>query len=271
MSGLVDGWVLTADTPVFVRSGDPGPDAPAILHLHGFAISGRYLLPTAVELAGSFRTYVPDLPGFGRSPKPEGPLTITALADAAVGVLDAAGVERATVLGNSLGCVVLAALAQRHPDRVERAIMVSPAGGLHNRPLGRAIAQLVADAPREPLSMAAVAVPDYLHFGVVEALRLFVAMTRFDAIGALVGLPVPLLAVLGTRDPLLPPARRVRQLAERRDAPTVVAAIRGAAHAINFSHPRELAALVRAFALGDADAVARLPADAAPVGWIRAG
>ena len=119
-------------------------------------------------------------------------------------MLDTLGVERATVLGNSLGCAVLGAFAQRHPDRLERAIMVSPAGGIHNQPLLRAISQLALDAPREPMSMATVAVPDYLHFGVVDALRLFVAMTRFPALEALLGLDVPLLVVLGARDPLLP-------------------------------------------------------------------
>ena len=265
---LSESWVLTDQAPVFLRASEGPEDAPVILHLHGFAISGRYMLPTAQELAGSFRTYVPDRPGFGRSPKPDGPLTIPALADAAVGVLDAVGVERATVLGNSLGCVILAALAQRHPDRIDRAVMVSPAGGMHNQPLLRAISQLAADAPREPIAMAAVAVPDYLQFGMVEALRLFLALTRFEVLGSLVDLPVPLLAVLGTRDPLLPPARRARQIAAQRQAPTSIAVIKGAAHAINFSHPQELAALVREFALGDAGALAGLAPGTAPIGWL---
>jgi pimeloyl-ACP methyl ester carboxylesterase len=34
-----------------------------MMHLHGFGLSGRYLLPTAELLAGEFRTLVPDLPG----------------------------------------------------------------------------------------------------------------------------------------------------------------------------------------------------------------
>src|SRR5436305_1095168 len=45
----------------------PPADAPVLIHVHGFAISGRYLMPTAWRLAPGYRTYVPDLPGFGRS------------------------------------------------------------------------------------------------------------------------------------------------------------------------------------------------------------
>jgi pimeloyl-ACP methyl ester carboxylesterase len=128
---------------------------------------------------------------------------------------------------------------------------VSPAGGIHSRPLLRAIGQLMADSTREPPSMATVAVPDYMSFGLVGSLRLFLAMTRFPALESLVHQSVPVLAVLGTRDPLLPPARRIRQVAEQIGDNVTVAVIKDAAHAINYSHPVELAALIRSFATGD--------------------
>jgi pimeloyl-ACP methyl ester carboxylesterase len=244
---LSDTWAIVRGEPLFLRVAEPSADAPAILHLHGFAISGAYMTPTAELLTDDFRTYVPDLPGFGRSLPPSHPLTIPELADSAADVLDTLGVDRATVLGNSLGCAILASFAQRHPDRIERAIMVSPAGGIHNRPLLRAIGQLALDAPREPVSMATVAVPDYVHFGFVDALRLFVAMTRFPALEAVLSLDVPLLAVLGARDPLLPPWSRIRQVVAQLPHDTRVAVLRDAAHAINYSHPTELAAVVRQF------------------------
>lgn len=250
-SPLADSWAIVRGEPMFLRVAEPTPEAPVILHLHGFAISGSYMTPTATLLADDFRTYVPDLPGFGRSLPPSHPLTIPELADSAAHVLDTLGVERATVLGNSLGCAILGAFAQRHPDRLERAIMVSPAGGIHNRPLLRAIGQLALDAPREPVSMARVAVPDYLHFGVVDAIRLFVAMTRFPALEALLGIDVPLLAVLGARDPLLPPWSRIRQVVGQLPPETRVVVLKDAAHAINYSHPTELAAVVRQFMAGE--------------------
>lgn len=247
-------WVIAGDTPVYLRVAEPDSSAPAVIHLHGFAISGRYMVPTAELLAGEFRTYVPDLPGFGRSPHPEQRATIPLLADHMARILDAVGVERATMVGNSLGCAVVAAFADRHPERLDRAVLVSPAGGIHSQPLARAVAQLARDAFREPPSMARVAVPDYLSFGLIGSLELFVAMTRFPALDSLLHMSVPILAVLGARDPLLPPARRVRQVAGQIGPNATVVVIRDAAHAINFSHPVELSRLIRDFVLGSTGA-----------------
>ena len=116
----------------------PPPDgAPAIVHVHGFAISGRYLMPTAWRLAPEFRTYVPDLPGFGRSERPDHPYAIPELADALGRFMDQVGVERATLLGNSLGCPIIGEFLDHFPDRAERVIFVSPAGGLYNQPFIR--------------------------------------------------------------------------------------------------------------------------------------
>lgn len=240
-------WTLVRGTPVYHRAREV-EGAPVVLHLHGFAISGSYMVPTAALLADEFTTYVPDLPGFGRSPRPEHVLTIPELADSAAAFLDSVGVERATVVGNSLGCTVLGAFAQRHPDRLERAVMVSPAGGKQSQPLPRAIWQLVQDAPREPPSMATVAVPDYVSFGVVTTYKLFVAMTQFPAFQSLIEIDKPLLAVLGVRDPLLPPAARIKEVVRQMNLEHLtIAVLRDAAHAINYSHPRETADLIRAF------------------------
>ena len=64
-------WVLVDGLPVFHRvCTDAGPTADAIVHVHGFGISGTYLEPTAALLAMRHRTYVPDLPGMGRSMRP---------------------------------------------------------------------------------------------------------------------------------------------------------------------------------------------------------
>ena len=62
--------------------------------------------------------------------------------------------------------------------------MVSPACGKQSQPLA-ARSGSSRGTPREPPSMATVAVPDYVHFGVVTTYRLFVAMTRYPSLQAL--------------------------------------------------------------------------------------
>jgi pimeloyl-ACP methyl ester carboxylesterase len=262
---LENRWVIVRGTPVFVRSGGESSPGVPLVHLHGFAISGSYMVPTAELLVDEHPTYVPDLPGFGRSPRPEQRNDIPALADTVAGLLDSLEIDRAVVVGNSLGCAVLGAFAERHADRLERAVMVSPAGGEHSKPLPRAVAQLMLDALREPPSMATVAVPDYVHFGLVETFRLFVAMTRYPALQALLHFSVPMLAVLGRRDPLLPPASRVREVLALLPEHVEMVVLRDAAHAINFSHPDELAAIIRTYLADEPLADLRLPDGQSPV------
>jgi pimeloyl-ACP methyl ester carboxylesterase len=70
---LTTGWAIVGGQPMHYRSAlQAGVDAPAIVHVHGFGISGTYMQPTAALLAPRYRTYVPDLPGHGRSLRLEG-------------------------------------------------------------------------------------------------------------------------------------------------------------------------------------------------------
>jgi pimeloyl-ACP methyl ester carboxylesterase len=218
-----------------------------MMHIHGFGLSGRYLLPTAELLAGEFRTLVPDLPGFGRSQRVPGALDVPDLADAAARFLDDRGIEKATLVGNSMGCPVIIEFARLHPDRIERAVLVSPAGGRYNQPLARAVRQLSRDGLREPPRMIGVAAPDYLRFGVPSTFRMFRALTQYPSLDRLLELQIPTLVVVGDRDPLLPPPQRVHEVAAMTDSHVLLVGIRGAAHAINFSHPGELAHVIRSF------------------------
>jgi pimeloyl-ACP methyl ester carboxylesterase len=246
---LAEHWTTIDGVEVFYRESQSPPDAPVMMHLHGFGLSGNYLLPTARVLADEFHTLVPDLPGFGRSGNAMTALDVPGLADAAVAFLDDRGINTVTLVGNSMGCPVIVDFADRYPERLDRAILVSPAGGIYNQPLRRAVGHLARDGLREPVRLMRVAAPDYLRFGIPSTWRMFRALTQFPSLDRMLGIPVPTLAVLGSRDPLLPPPRRVRELAEQFEGKNrvVVVVIDGAAHAINFSHPGELSNVIRLF------------------------
>jgi pimeloyl-ACP methyl ester carboxylesterase len=241
---LEPGWVIADGRPVFHRHASvAGAAAPVAVHVHGFGISGTYLEPTAAALAHRFTTFVPDLPGMGRSRRPEHTLGLAGLADALVAYLDAVAVERATLVGNSLGCPVICEVATRYPDRIERAVLVSPAGGPNNQPLARALRQMAMDSVREPLGMVPIASRDYLRFGVWQSWQLFRSMVAFPTMERLHHLEGPTLVVAGRRDPLVD-TRRASLLAV---VPHVTAVAVPGAHALNFSSPELLAALVEAW------------------------
>jgi pimeloyl-ACP methyl ester carboxylesterase len=230
--------------PVFVRRGPEVPGSTPIVHVHGFAVSGSYLLPTAAALAHRATTLVPDLPGYGRSPAWGHALGISSLAWALLEILDRLDVERAVLAGNSMGGPVCLEVAHSAPERVAGVVLASPAGGLHNQPLGRALAQLVRDVRRENPRMVRVVLPDYLRFGPLNALQLFGELTRFPSMERVLRTPVPTLAVIGSRDPLMPPLWRVREVGRLAPPHLTIAVIEGAAHAMNFSHPGELAHVI---------------------------
>jgi pimeloyl-ACP methyl ester carboxylesterase len=247
-SRLAERWTTIDGVDVFYReSPHPTPDQPVMMHLHGFGLSGQYLLPTAETLAEEFHTLVPDLPGFGRSGNAIEPLTVPELAHAAAAFLDTQGIERVTLVGNSMGCPVIVEFAYLYPHRLERAILVSPAGGIHNQPLPRAVRQLSHDGLREPVRLLRVVVPDYVRFGVPSTFRMFRALTQYPSLDRLLALDVPMLVVAGSRDPLLPGPARIREVAAQVEHRAIFVVIDGAAHAINFSHPGELANVIRQF------------------------
>ena len=246
-SSLAERWTRVDGIDLFYRESPVPPDAPAMMHLHGFGLSGRYLLPTAERLADQFHTLVPDLPGFGRSGKAGDALDVPDLAHAAARFLDDRGIEKVTLVGNSMGCPVILEFAHHYPERLERTVLVSPAGGLYNQPLRRAVGQLTRDGGREPARMMKVAVPDYFRFGVPSTFKMFRALTQYPTLERLLELHVPTLVVIGERDPLMPGASRVQEVAAATDNHVLLVKIEGAAHAINFSHSGELAHLIRLF------------------------
>ncbi|HUR42067.1 MAG TPA: alpha/beta hydrolase [Verrucomicrobiae bacterium] len=111
---------------------------PVVVFLHGSGngacgysnFKGNY---PAIAAAG-YRVIVPDLIGFGYSDKPadvEYPLSF--FIECVKQALDVIGVERYTLLGNSLGGAVALGFALAHPQNVERLVLMAP-GGLNDLP-----------------------------------------------------------------------------------------------------------------------------------------
>ncbi|GAA1059689.1 alpha/beta hydrolase [Agromyces bracchium] len=98
-----------------------------ILAVHGITASHRAWHHVADALPGR-RIVAPDLRGRGRSADLPGPWSLRDHADDQVRLLDALGIERAFVVGHSMGAFVTVRLAAAHPDRVAGVVLVD--GGL---------------------------------------------------------------------------------------------------------------------------------------------
>jgi pimeloyl-ACP methyl ester carboxylesterase len=109
-------------------------DTSAFVLVHGLGATATKWRDVLPQLARVRRTLAVDLPGHGYSDSPAGPYSMPWFAGAVRATMDAAGIDRAVVIGNSMGGLVAMHLAAAEPRRVDALVMVSPALPLVTRP-----------------------------------------------------------------------------------------------------------------------------------------
>jgi pimeloyl-ACP methyl ester carboxylesterase len=140
-------WVPVKGTPLNVIEMGSGPP---VIFIHGLGGAWQNWLENIPHFARTHRVIAVDLPGFGASPNDDVELSISGYAELIDALCDELDIERASVVGNSMGGFIGAELAIAFGTRVDRLVLVSPAGisteNLHRRPLvtGARIASLGA-------------------------------------------------------------------------------------------------------------------------------
>jgi pimeloyl-ACP methyl ester carboxylesterase len=212
---------------------DTGGTAPALLFLHGWSSNWQIFLLNIAAFMDTHRVISLDLPGFGASELPREPLSIRGYAQTVDALCDALGVERVSVVGNSMGGFIGAELALSFATRVDRLVLVSAAGlstehlprGLSlaaarvvaagtpfatrlespvvRRPrLRRAAMQVVLRYPeRVSVPLAQELVLSFGRQGFVPALKALLEYSYRDRLAAI---EIPVLIVWGRNDLLVP-------------------------------------------------------------------
>lgn len=106
------------------------PNGETVVLLHGKNFSGKYWERTAKDLnAAGYRVIMPDQIGFGKSSKPQHfQYSFEALAHNTRALLDSLGIERATIVGHSMGGMLASRFALMYPDFTKNLILVNPIG-----------------------------------------------------------------------------------------------------------------------------------------------
>jgi len=121
------GWVDAMGVSTrFAQAG--AADAPAVLMLHGTGGHWETFVSNIGPFSEFFHCVAIDMVGNGFSGKPDVDYEIDLYVAHAMAVLDALGISKASIIGTSLGAWVAAAAAIAHPDRVEKLVLMSPAG-----------------------------------------------------------------------------------------------------------------------------------------------
>jgi 3-oxoadipate enol-lactonase len=232
-------------------------DGEPVLMIQGLGADKNGWNLQRVAFASRHRTIAYDNRGAGRSDKPFGTYTLEQMADDAVAVLDAAGIESAHVMGASMGGAISQLLAIRHPERVRSLVLACTA--CHHHPWRRELLQEWATIASErgmgalarhasrwvmaPRSWRRVSpVLGWLGpLGLHRPAHAFVAQTRAilaaDDVGAaeqLRDLRVPTLVIVGNQD-ILTPRGDSEELADRIPGAELIV-ISGAAHGLMVEH-----------------------------------
>jgi len=192
--------------------------------------------------------YVPDMPGFGCSPGPKKSLSIVELADWLARVMDALGVPKANFAGNSLGGQVLLAFARRHPERLERLVLIGATVGGQYISLARYAAGLVLDGIQEPPIYTATLTRMYMQMGLVRYVGTTLAMLADEPLEQTSAIQAPCLVLRGARDGIIPDPVARRLAASLPNGQ--FRRLSGTAHAMQFTRPYEFTEIALSFWAG---------------------
>jgi pimeloyl-ACP methyl ester carboxylesterase len=242
-------------------------EGAALLMLHGYTDSHRSFDLLRPHLPEAWRTIAMTQRGHGRSDKPEAGYALADLAADAVSLLDALGVERAVLVGHSMGAAVALQAAADHPGRVAGLVLI---GGFadYDKPEVEELAQGVA-------AMGDVLDPEFVLAFQESTIHHMIPQRFLDAVvgeslrcpphvwrAALDGqvqanvlqaaqrCQAPALLIRGEHDAFVPLADQFKL---REALPSArVFTIPGVGHAPHWERPEQVAAMVRAF-VGERD------------------
>jgi 3-oxoadipate enol-lactonase len=230
--------------------------ATPVLMIQGLGASKNAWNLQRIAMATRFRIISFDNRGAGRSDKPTEPFTLEQMADDALAVLDAAGIETAHVVGASMGGVISQIVAVKFPHRVRSLTLVCTACRNHpwRQELLQSWAKTAADKGMIEVGKEAAQwvmsprsfrrlVPAFTWMGPLAALRprhSFVSQidailnTREDLVDQLSTISAPTMVIVGNQD-ILTPRGDSEEIAERIPNAELVV-ISGAAHGLMMEH-----------------------------------
>ncbi|MBF8160493.1 alpha/beta fold hydrolase [Ectopseudomonas hydrolytica] len=126
-AGLSHQQIRVRDLNIHYYRGGPA-DGETLVLIHGFAADKDNWLRFSRHLTDRYQVIALDLPGFGDSDRPAGSYDVGTQAERLASILEALGIERAHLLGNSMGGHIAALYAARYPQRTQSLALFDNAG-----------------------------------------------------------------------------------------------------------------------------------------------
>lgn len=124
MDSTLNQFTVNGQTIFAKEAGNP--KRPLALLIHGWSSSWYAMSPLFSPLERKYRILAVDLPGYGRSPRLPQHTTIAAYADLLADLIRSQTEQPAVLIGHSMGGMISLTIALRHPDVVERLVLLCP-------------------------------------------------------------------------------------------------------------------------------------------------
>ncbi len=225
-----------------------GEGEPVVL-VHGLSGSTRWWSRNVGALSEHYRVYLVNLPGFGVGRR-AGPRFVLAEATSwLLAWMEAVGLERAHLVGHSMGGYLSLRLAASRPEVVRRLVLVDPAGMPTGRTMLGHLVPLLQAARHGSPRFLPVLVRDALYAGPFTLLLAARDLLAEDVREDLRSVEAPTLLVWGEKDPLIPPS--VGDLMQAEISGSSLLVIEGAGHNPMFDRPDEFDAALLDFLGGE--------------------
>ncbi|MDZ4865923.1 MAG: alpha/beta hydrolase [Alphaproteobacteria bacterium] len=243
--------VATGVTLTYAEKGDPS--GVPVIFIHGITDSHLSYGPVLDVLPSGFHAFAVTMRGHGASSKPAGHYAPEDMAADVVAFLDAQKIERAIVVGHSMGSLVARCVAEAHPERVLGLVIVGAFASLHANPaveeLRKIVDALGDDIPYEfarefQMSTLATPVPAaFLAMAIAETQKVPARVFRSATAGLMVrdhastgaAYAGPTLIVWGDQDAFCPRADQDALVRAFKNAELLI--YDGIGHAVHWEEP----------------------------------
>ncbi len=215
---------------------DALPLAKTFVLVHGLGVSSLYFRQLAEHLAPHARVVAVDLPGFGRTTKPDRSLRVASFAMALEETIERLGLADVTLIGHSMGTQVVVEALARRPTLARAGVLIGPVVNNVERRSDRVVQRFLQAASKETLGSAVPSVLAFLRSGPRWFIRTFPAMVDYPIEERVAAVRRPLAVVAGQFDRLAP-RPFLDLLAERAGGEASVHVVEGASHQVMVTHP----------------------------------
>lgn len=229
--------------------------------LHGYPLDHTIWLEVVPGLEKEARLILPDLRGHGKSPEPQGPYSMLAMAEDVVDLWDSLGIDKSVIGGHSMGGYVALALARFFPERLAGLALVASRTNADAPDKRQARLAAIEDVRKNGVREAVLDMPAKLSYNnnvrercreiVLDAspvgvMGVLAAMAeRPDSLDLFINLEIPTLIIAGEDDQIVP-VESLRAVAQKMKNPRLVE-IPEAGHMPMLEKPDEVVSALTAF------------------------